>query len=70
MLFPKEDWTAAVYGKCVEDLPVNMPESRGSTIVMKTFVDSDHAGDIATRRSRTGFVLFLNNAPIYWFSKR
>ena len=37
---------------------------------MRAFVDSDHAGDTATRRSRTGYIIFLNSAPIYWFSKK
>jgi hypothetical protein len=34
------------------------------------FVDSDPAGEQFTRRSRTGFVIYLNMAPIVWFSKR
>ncbi len=34
------------------------------------FVDADHAGDKITRRSRTGFFVFLNSAPIIWHSKR
>ena len=62
--------SAAAYGECVEELPVNMPEPRGSSMVTRAFVDSDHAGDTATRRSRTGFIIFLNNSPICWFSKR
>jgi hypothetical protein len=33
-------------------------------------VDADHAGDLLTRRSRTGFIVFLNGAPIYWSSKK
>ena len=37
---------------------------------MRIFVDSDHIGDEITRRSRTGFVVFLNSAPIYWMSKK
>ena len=37
---------------------------------MRVFVDSDHAGETLTRRSRTGFIVFLNNAPIYWLSKK
>jgi hypothetical protein len=37
---------------------------------MRVFVDADHAGDQVTRRSRTGFIVFLNNAPIYWSSKK
>jgi hypothetical protein len=34
------------------------------------FVDSDHDGEKFTRRSRNGFVIYLNMAPIVWFSKR
>jgi hypothetical protein len=37
---------------------------------MRFFVDSDHAGEKFIRRSRTGFVIYLNMAPIVWFSKR
>ena len=37
---------------------------------MTAYVDSDHAGDVITRRSRTGFLVFLNNAPIHWYSKK
>ena len=34
------------------------------------FVDSDHAGDKVTRRSQTGILIFVNRAPILWYSKR
>ena len=33
-------------------------------------VDSNHAGDQVTRRSRTGFLVYLNKALIYWFLKK
>jgi len=33
-------------------------------------VDSDHAGDKMTRRSRTVFLIFCNLAPIIWISKK
>jgi hypothetical protein len=33
-------------------------------------VDSDHAGNVVTRRSHTGILIFVQNAPIIWFSKR
>ena len=52
-----------------EILPGNMPEPRGQGIIMRSFVDTDHASDSITRRSRTGFVICLNTAPIYWYSK-
>ena len=37
---------------------------------MRVYVDADHAGETLTRRSRTGYIVFLNNAPIYWYSKK
>jgi hypothetical protein len=37
---------------------------------MIDFVDSDHAGDLLTRRSRTGVLVYLNRAPIIWYSKK
>lgn len=37
---------------------------------MTCFVDADHAGDLQTRRSRTGVLLYLNKAPIVWHSKK
>ena len=33
------------------------------------WVDSDHAGNRLTRRSRTGVIIFVNKAPIMWYSK-
>ena len=38
--------------------------------VMSVCVDADHAGDSITRRSRTGFTVFLNSSPIHWMSKK
>ncbi len=34
------------------------------------YVDSDHAGEKHTRRSRTGFFVFMNTAIVQWFSKQ
>ena len=34
------------------------------------FVDADHTGNKGTRRSQTGVLIFLNNAPIDWYSKK
>ena len=68
--FPREDWSHTVYGEVKEDMPPDMPAPRGSPMRMRVFVDSDHAGETLTRRSRTGFIVFLNGAPIYWLSKK
>jgi hypothetical protein len=37
---------------------------------MRSYVDADHATDTMTRKSRSGFLVYLNNAPIYWLSKK
>jgi hypothetical protein len=37
---------------------------------MSCFVDADHAGCRVTRRSHTGIIIFVNRAPILWYSKR
>ena len=34
------------------------------------FVDSDHAGDKVSRRSRMGYFIFIKKAIITWMSKR
>jgi hypothetical protein len=62
-------WTD-FYKDAAEILPPDMPEPLGKEVQMTTFVDSDHAGDKVTRRSRTGVIVFLNSAPIVWYSKK
>ncbi len=70
-LFEQQDWSYSTCGCEVlaEELPTNMPKPCGPLMTMRVFVDADHAGDLLTRRSRTGFIVFLNGAPIYWSSK-
>ena len=72
--FLKEHWDNTVYantrGELKEDVPTNLPTPLGIGFTMRVYVDSDHAGDQVTRRPRTGFLVFLNNALIYWTSKK
>ena len=35
---------------------------------IKVYVDSDHAGDLRTRKSRTGYIVMMNGGPISWTS--
>jgi hypothetical protein len=67
--FIKTDWKS-MYGDVKEIIPSDAPVSRGKGVDLRLFVDSDHAGEQFTRRSRTGFVIYLNMAPLVWFSKR
>jgi hypothetical protein len=66
---PRPEW-ADFYTDAKELLPPDMPEPLGKPVQMTAFIDSDHAGDKVTRRSRTGILVFLNRAPIVWISKK
>ena len=59
-----------LYADAKEELPPNAPEARGKPVQINCFVDSDHAGDRTTRRSHTGIIIYLNTAPISWYSKK
>ena len=59
-----DDWKY-FYGDEGESLPPNMPPPLGKEVVIRCFVDADHAGDKITRRSRTGFIIFINLSLIH-----
>ena len=63
------DWRP-FYGDVKEAMPPNAPKPLGKEVELRMFVDSDHAGDKATRRSRTGFMIYMNTALINWISKK
>jgi len=63
------DWSEAYPGAKEVVLP-NAPEVRGRTVSTTCFVDADHAGCKVTRRSHTGIIIFVNKAPVLWYSKR
>eukprot|EP00804_Cyclotella_cryptica_P003089 CCRYP_006074-RA/>CCRYP_006074-RA protein AED:0.29 eAED:0.04 QI:0/0/0/0.75/0.33/0.5/4/0/1079 len=67
--FKECDWKQ-FYGDVKEAIPPNAPEPRGKDVDLRMFVDSDHAGDKLTRRSRTGFMIFMNTALIDALSKK
>ena len=50
--------------------PPGMPDPHGEPVQINVFVDSDHAGNTVTRRSHTGIMIYLNLAPVIWFSKK
>ena len=59
-----------LYWYLKEATPPNAPEERGKEVDLHGYVDSDHAVEKKTRRSRSGFFIFLNTALIQWFSKK
>ena len=70
--FIRRDWTSSEFGHVdgTEELPKNMPEPRGQGFTIRAKVDADHASDTVTRRSRTGFLVYLNCSLVYWLSKK
>ena len=58
------------YGNVEEELLTRMPEPRGSPVIISAFVDAYRVGNVVTRCSHTGIIIFFQNDPIIWFSKR
>jgi len=73
-MFPKKDWKQTPYPHgedCLkEEVPENASEPQGNGIIIGAFVDSDYAGCKVSQRLRTGFLVYLQCALIYWFSKK
>ena len=70
--FERRDWTSSEFGHVdgKEAISTEMPEPRGQGFIMRSKVDADHAADTTTRRSRTGFFVWLNCSLIYWSSRK
>ena len=47
-----------------------MPPPCGCAVSTHCFVDVDHASNTVTWRLQTRILIFLNRAPIVWYSKR
>ena len=58
------------YPDAEEALPPKMPRPRGIPVKISCFVDADHAANRITRRSHTGIIIYCQNTPVVWFSKR
>ena len=58
------------YRDAKELIPHDMPKPRGHSVRITAYVDSDHASNQSTRRSHTGYIIFINRSPILWYSKK
>ena len=61
-----------IYRDAKEEFPhqSRMPEPRGMSVETTAYVDASHAANKKTRRSHTGYLIFVNSAPVLWYSKR
>ena len=55
--FINQDWSATPCGDCTENVPRNLPAPRGVGFTMGAKINSCHADDMLTSRSRTGFII-------------
>ena len=68
-IFKTYDWEA-FYRGAKEDIPLDRPKERGKPVTISMFVDSSHGDDTKTRKIQTGILIFVNKAPVHWYSKR
>ena len=47
-----------------------MSEALGKYVLIKDYVYANHAGNMPNMRSRCGIIIYVNNAPIIWYSKQ
>ena len=69
-VFDEHNWSHTPYSPSREGRPPNLPISNGLGFTISSNVDSDHAGDLVNRISRTGFLVYLNSSPVYWYTKK
>jgi hypothetical protein len=65
----KEDF-AEIYRDVEQLLPHRMPLPRGRSVVVTAYVDASHGAKKVTRTSHTGYVVFINRAPVVWCRKQ
>ena len=58
------------YGNVKEEITNDITEPRGGKLYLRMHVDIYHSGYKVTRRSRTGFLIFVNTSLIQWMSKK
>lgn len=65
----KPDWSS-FNDNLDEELPPRMPQPLGNPVNIHVFVDANHAGNVVTRRSHTNILVFIQNSPVIWVSRR
>ena len=60
----------SIYHDVHEILPNDMPEPLGKTVVTTTTMDANLSHCLATGKSVTGCLHFVNKTPVDWYSKK
>ena len=64
------DWTYSVYGDVHKILPDDMPEPLGESVTTTTTINANLNHCLATGKSLTGCLHFVNKTPVDWYSKK
>ena len=64
------DWTYSVYGNVQQILPDDMPDPLGEAVITTTTMDANLNHCLATGKSLTGCLHFVNKTPVDWDSKK
>ena len=56
--------------EAIEPLPHEMPEALVKSVQIISHVDANHAGNFLNMRSNSGILIYVNNTPVIWYSKR
>ena len=67
---PDFDWTYCVYGNVQESLPNDMPDPLSEAMTTATSMDANLNHCLATGKSLTGCLHFVNKTPVDWYSKK
>ena len=69
---PDQDfvWTYSVDGDVPEILPDDIPDPLGKAVTTTTTMDANLNHCLATGKSLTGCLHFVNKTPVYWYSKK
>ena len=54
----------------MEESQSKMLRPRGNPVAVSAFVNVNYMGNVVTRRSHAGIVIFVQNVLIIWFSKK
>ena len=70
--YQRRDWTSSEFGHLPahRQVPPNIPEPCGLGFIVTSKVDAYYAVATVIIMSMTGFLVHINSALIYWFSKK
>ena len=68
--YQESDWTYSAYGNVQEILPDDMPDPFGDAVCTTTTMDANLNNCLATGKSLTGCLHFVNKTPVDWNSKK